>query len=156
MLLGGLWHGASWTFVVWGALHGLYLVAERILRHAFRKKAIFHRPEIRFFLGIITFLLVCIAWVFFRAIDFEQAFLFLRSMFFMAPSMESILPPYYVSIVLVVLSVLLLLQLCFRHRRLEEVAGWLPSWLRSLVVAFFFLAVLLAPGSHRAFIYFQF
>src|SRR5262249_5165170 len=61
MLLGGLWHGASWTFVAWGGLHGAYLVAERWLR--------VHVPPWRstggrFVLAVVTFVLVCFAWVF--------------------------------------------------------------------------------------------
>jgi alginate O-acetyltransferase complex protein AlgI len=66
MLLGGLWHGASWNFVIWGGLHGVYLGAERLpkpLRTAF------------------TFVLVLIAWVFFRAESLPTALQYLRSMF---------------------------------------------------------------------------
>ncbi len=60
MLLGGLWHGAAWTFVIWGGLHGLYL----LIAHAWRA----HMPPIGLWPGrILTFVVVCIAWVFFRA-----------------------------------------------------------------------------------------
>jgi alginate O-acetyltransferase complex protein AlgI len=67
MLLGGLWHGASWNFVVWGGLHGLYLALERLLGKwfTFRLPAVFH--------WLITFQLVCFAWIFFRADDFETS-----------------------------------------------------------------------------------
>ena len=70
MLLGGLWHGAAWTFVVWGGLHGLYLAAERAVRP--RDWA----PRGRLAHGLwtlATFHLVCLAWVFFRADTFGQA-----------------------------------------------------------------------------------
>jgi len=74
MLLGGLWHGASWTFVVWGAYHGLLLSLYRAfsatwdsLSAAFRRAA--------------TFVLVVIGWVFFRATDFSMALSLLRKMF---------------------------------------------------------------------------
>lgn len=60
MLLGGLWHGANWTFVVWGALHGIYL----LIAHAWRA----HLPPVGAWTGrFATFAAVCIAWVFFRA-----------------------------------------------------------------------------------------
>lgn len=68
MLLGGLWHGAAWTFVLWGGLHGLYLAVERMLR--WREPAAW--PRWRQALGLaLTFHLVCLAWVPFRAPGFE-------------------------------------------------------------------------------------
>ncbi len=73
MLLGGLWHGAAWTFVIWGALHGLYLAGERFLGidQLERTKMSLSEKWIR---GIVTFHLVCLTWVFFRARGAEQAF----------------------------------------------------------------------------------
>jgi alginate O-acetyltransferase complex protein AlgI len=64
MLLGGLWHGAAWTFVVWGAIHGGFLVAERRLR--------LRPPEAmtgvnRALARVLVFHVVCLAWIFFRA-----------------------------------------------------------------------------------------
>jgi len=71
MLLGGLWHGAGWTFVIWGGLHGLYLC----VNHGFRSMAI----KINRLIGrIITFTAVVVAWVFFRAKDLESAFTVLK------------------------------------------------------------------------------
>ena len=66
MLLGGLWHGASWTFVVWGGLHGFYL----IINHAWQKTNI-RMP--RFLAQAITLLAIIVAWVFFRAESFDTA-----------------------------------------------------------------------------------
>lgn len=60
MLLGGLWHGAGWTFVVWGGLHGVYLS----INHGWRKLNI---PLPKFFAGTITFIAVVLAWVLFRS-----------------------------------------------------------------------------------------
>ncbi|CAM2066007.1 MBOAT family protein [Sulfidibacter corallicola] len=66
MLLGGLWHGAGWTFVIWGGLHGLYL----ILNHGVRATKI----QVHWMIGrLATFLAVLLSWVFFRATDFEAA-----------------------------------------------------------------------------------
>ena len=76
MLLGGLWHGAGWTFVIWGGLHGLYLV----IHHAWRalRRWLGHDLQRSTFAGrvaarTLTFLVVVIAWVFFRAESFEAA-----------------------------------------------------------------------------------
>lgn len=76
MLLGGIWHGAGWTFVVWGALHGAYLIINHGWRE-FRRRLGF-TAEATSFAGrklaqLITFGAVVIAWVFFRAEDIETA-----------------------------------------------------------------------------------
>ncbi len=72
MLLGGLWHGAAWTFVMWGALHGSYLVAERAIKARWEPRG--HPAElVRVGQWLLTFHLVCFAWIFFRAETFTQA-----------------------------------------------------------------------------------
>jgi alginate O-acetyltransferase complex protein AlgI len=79
MLLGGLWHGASWTFVIWGGLHGLYLVINHAWR-AFAPRT--ERSAWSVCLSVLlTFLSVQVAWVFFRATSFEAAVAFVKSMF---------------------------------------------------------------------------
>jgi alginate O-acetyltransferase complex protein AlgI len=76
MLLGGLWHGAGWTFVVWGGLHGTFIIVNHLwhgLRHIVGLPA--GRPTVwgRVAGTLITFLAVVIAWVFFRAKSFAAA-----------------------------------------------------------------------------------
>ncbi|MDH5409219.1 MAG: MBOAT family protein [Gammaproteobacteria bacterium] len=82
MLLGGLWHGANWTFVCWGGLHGLYLVvnhAWRYIKSFIGLKNNDHKTTIT---GIcITFIAVTISWVFFRSDSIASAIELLRSMF---------------------------------------------------------------------------
>ena len=74
MLLGGLWHGAGWTFVVWGGLHGLYLC----INHGWRKLKLISLPK---FLGwAITFVAVIVGWVLFRAENFSDATAMLKTM----------------------------------------------------------------------------
>ncbi len=72
MLLGGLWHGAAWTFIVWGALHGTYLVAERIVRQGWQSRG-FPPAVVAAGKWLLTFHLVCFAWIFFRAETFSLA-----------------------------------------------------------------------------------
>jgi alginate O-acetyltransferase complex protein AlgI len=74
-LISGLWHGAAWNFVIWGAFHGLFLVADRIFLLKFYKK-IGKVPSI-----IITYFIVVVSWVFFRAETLPEAMEYLRSMF---------------------------------------------------------------------------
>ncbi len=72
MLLGGLWHGAAWTFVVWGALHGGYLVVERVVKANWEPRG-FPAPLVAAAQWFLTFHLVCLAWIFFRAETFGGA-----------------------------------------------------------------------------------
>jgi hypothetical protein len=67
MLLGGLWHGAGWTFVIWGGLHGLYLVLQQAWQRAFGA------VRARWWPGVLTFFAVMLAWIFFRAPDVATA-----------------------------------------------------------------------------------
>ncbi len=74
MLLGGLWHGASWNFVVWGGLHGLYLAIERL----WLSKTVWwqsKRPLPVTLRALVVFHFVCFAWIFFRAADFQTSWL---------------------------------------------------------------------------------
>lgn len=87
MVLGGLWHGAGWTFVVWGTLHGVYLCINHGFQ-AIRKKLgwqVEHDgPVMHLFSRGLTFLVVIIGWVFFRATSFDAAGSMLQSMFGMS------------------------------------------------------------------------
>ena len=71
MLLGGLWHGAAWNFVIWGGLHGTYLIIER--RLGFPKLIETKSRIIQIISGVFTFHLVCLSWVFFRCETFDKA-----------------------------------------------------------------------------------
>ena len=86
MLLGGLWHGAAWPFVIWGALHGLYLAAHKAIggpRAGQMQTPVIRTPRqlAGFILRVaVTFHLVCLAWLFFRAGSIEQAWLYLAGL----------------------------------------------------------------------------
>jgi alginate O-acetyltransferase complex protein AlgI len=76
MLLGGLWHGANWTFVFWGALHGFYLVAQRLLEPGYKQSLrTLKIPRVvsGAFSMLLVFSLTCLAWIFFRSQTFGQA-----------------------------------------------------------------------------------
>lgn len=92
MFLGGLWHGAGWTFVVWGGLHGLYLV----INHAWQAARTKLLPERalpgalgRRLAQILTFLAVVVGWVFFRSADLSTAATLLRAMIGLNGSLRS-------------------------------------------------------------------
>ncbi len=71
--ISGLWHGASWTFVVWGLLHGAFYLFERLFNYLFKVKIKEGFSVLNLFLGIKTFVLVSFIWIFFRAESFEKA-----------------------------------------------------------------------------------
>lgn len=81
-IVSGLWHGASWTFVIWGALNGLYMVGERLLRQASKGNGFLKGVKLPGFVGgIITFILISFAWIFFRANSTQDAFLIVKKIF---------------------------------------------------------------------------
>ena len=100
MLLGGLWHGASWNFVIWGALHGSVLAIERLWRE-FRPKDWQPLPP---WLGIIiTFHIVLLGWIFFRATSFDDALAFLAGIF-TAGGAATLLTPMLLALILLGMS----------------------------------------------------
>ena len=84
MLLGGLWHGANWTFVIWGGLHGLYLVVNHVWRSLVAGRVPTQGIPARAYslaATLLTFLCVVVAWIFFRAESFSSAILVLKGCF---------------------------------------------------------------------------
>jgi len=78
MLLGGIWHGAGWKFVAWGAMHGGGLAIERMLEPLIGRRA--RSPAAKLIATLVVFHFVCLAWIFFRAEDFEVARLFIAGL----------------------------------------------------------------------------
>ena len=83
MVLGGLWHGAGWTFVLWGTLHGIYLTINHLWRDLIADKYLKRVP--RWFSmplgGMLTFIAIVTSWVLFRATDLAQAVTMLKAMY---------------------------------------------------------------------------
>jgi alginate O-acetyltransferase complex protein AlgI len=151
MLLGGLWHGASWTFVAWGGLHGLYLAGERWWRERRGGARIPAAPAI-----VGTFLLVSVAWVFFRAKTFGGAATMLAAMAGAHPDAAALLPTARVVETLVVVVAIVAAHARLRDRTIEEVAGAARWWVAGLAGAAMVFAVIVTQGTGDGFIYFQF
>jgi alginate O-acetyltransferase complex protein AlgI len=154
MLLGGLWHGASWAFVVWGGLHGLYLSVERMLRSRFAG----HRPGPLLLVGIglLTYALVNITWVFFRAHSFDKAWSVLGGMFGMHADAKPILPTVDLVMVSLIVGGIVGAHWWMRNRTLESAVARVPATLLSGTWAAMLFAIVIAQGAGNAFIYFQF
>ena len=125
MLLGGLWHGANWTFVAWGGLHGLYLGVERALRARFAG----YRPGPVVFvaLGLLTYTLVNVTWVFFRAKTFGKAWLVLRGMAGQNGTVKPMLDSFSLIAVLAIVGGMVLTHWLMRARTLESVIARAPA-----------------------------
>lgn len=153
MLLGGLWHGAAWTFVVWGGLHGTYLILERLQRQYLPFKITAWNG---IFLAFITFTCVNFTWVFFRAREFSTAKNMLSSMLFMNPDGEKILQYFDIIKVFTLISLMFLSHWFMRNTSLKEVSLKTSPWILGIVWAIMFLLIAIAQGSGEQFIYFQF
>lgn len=161
-LLSGLWHGAAWTFVAWGALHGLYVIVQRLAGRALDKQAWWirwtaSRPG-RIAAVVVTFLLVDFAWIFFRSPDLRIAFHACAA--YLAPgswaSLGEALRDADLRLALVLVAILETLQ--FAHRR--GATAWLsgkPFWLRWIAIWILLLSIVaLGKFGHEQFLYFQF
>jgi alginate O-acetyltransferase complex protein AlgI len=156
MLLGGLWHGAAWNFVIWGALHGLFLWAERglklLLARAPQSLLTLARP-----LGVAcTFVCVSVAWVFFRARTFHEAISVARGMLGFARGGAALLHPLQVATSFVCVGIMLLLHNHYRDKSLREALGNKPAWVLAFAIAGVVFITVTTAGEDRAFIYFQF
>jgi alginate O-acetyltransferase complex protein AlgI len=155
MLLGGLWHGAAWTFVIWGALHGLYLIAHRLW------SKIPWQPVLRlrqttawlWISHLLLFHAICFGWIFFRSPTFGIAWTVIRRLHVHGPLTLATTP------VVLMLMVGLLSQ--FRPQRwltaLEAELGRWPAVVRGAALAAAIFAIeVLGPTGVAPFIYFQF
>ncbi len=157
MLLGGLWHGASWQFVIWGALHGCYLVIERLLGFIYSNKT----PSgdlYQLTVAVLIFVLVSITWIFFRAEDMTAVSAIFQALFHYQGNSIII---YDVSSK--VLQIFILISLLFsfhwysRNTSFLQIVESFPGWLKAVCLIFMMLGItLISSGDERAFIYFQF
>lgn len=160
MLLGGLWHGASWNFVIWGGLQGLFLIASHLtIDTRDRISAAIGIPVWLRDLGrmIITFHLVCLSWVFFRANTLGDAVEILGQMArvdFSKPFMQPTVFVYGGLGVLILLLVELLQTMRGSGREVLARSNWSVRW--ACWYAMLFLITLMGVQGDAQFIYFQF
>ena len=159
MLLGGLWHGANWTFVVWGAIHGAGLSVERAYRRLLRPddeiEVAGSLVSVRAWVSrIVVFHLACAAWIFFRAASLRESVVFLRGL-----TSWTWAPEYGIALRFLALfaAPLFVIDLLNESRGEEYLGESLPEMRRVAVgVAMMCLVTLLAANQLNAFIYFRF
>ena len=152
MLLGGLWHGTAWTFVIWGALHGVYLVIERGVRSLLSFET---RQSFRWVGWALTLYGVLVAWVFFRANSMSDAFHILSAMHGDS-SAPSLLTPLNITKTFVMTAFVVGVHLYMRQRELREFVQGLSRPILIVSLVSMWASIVGFGGADRAFIYFQF
>ncbi len=158
MTLGGLWHGASWTFVVWGILHGFLLIVHRYWQ-AFsaarpRLDAVFRSVPGTALRMLSTFLCVALAWVFFRAPTFSLAGEMFRRLFIPHAGLTS---PLHNRSLWATVLLMAICHLLAQSGAWKRMAIHLPAPIMGFGYAVAMtMALVLAPDAGKAFIYFQF
>jgi len=161
MVLGGLWHGASWTFVVWGAIHGGFLGAERFVKQWWAVRAAPLGLPVRLVQVLqwtLTFSVVCVAWIFFRATSMADAFDLLGRLV-LGGSAPVGAPSLVTGLVLLVIVLAVLSQFVPPQipTRLAVTFGTFAPALQIVVFAVAIVVIdALGPEGIAPFIYFQF
>lgn len=167
--LSGLWHGAEWTFILWGCIHGFYQVMENFLTGKARG---YFNPEnkpVKLFKWFLTFSLVCFAWIFFRADSLSDAFYVITNMFagitdpvqYIKAAYEAPRAVSKLGMLILCLEMLLLFKMDWVQYKSGNVVNFLNTKNRYLkwVYCIIFVIVLLLCSVKNAggeFIYFQF
>ncbi|MFK7696911.1 MBOAT family O-acyltransferase [Paenibacillus sp. HJGM_3] len=153
MLLGGLWHGASWNFVIWGGLHGIALVAHKLyLEYILRGKEI-HTIVYKTWSWLVTVTFVCLTWVFFRSPNIDTAMYIIKKLLFFTPDKGILWIPTSF------LLILPLIVVCHIFGKRKKGYAVLKLTTFSGLFVFFFVLLgllFLMPVSFSPFIYFQF
>jgi alginate O-acetyltransferase complex protein AlgI len=157
-LLSGLWHGASWTFIFWGAFHGTFLVLERIGYGNFLKK-IGLIPSV-----LITFLTVNIGWIFFREENLSQSFLFIKALMGLNPLTEPIefynKELYFMLLIALFFSFFIMIKPFEKlHHKIffEELSlKWNVVATFAAILVFYVCVSLITASNFNPFIYFRF
>ena len=167
-LVSGLWHGASWTFVIWGALHGIYRVVGALTsskRDALISKLGLSTDSrlVRTLRRVTTFILVCFAWVFFRANTIADAFTLVGALFTRHASLQSSLSLMQldtVSILLVIFAIATMIvidrALSYDEDDCSDILVKDGSFIYYVFAIMLVWLLLLSRGQSSTFIYFQF
>jgi alginate O-acetyltransferase complex protein AlgI len=154
MVLGGLWHGANWTFLTWGALHGAALILDNIWRATATYARIGERPLVRALYWFITFHFVCLTWILFRAPSFDAV-----SAYFGGLVTDNGAPSILTRAVPVLIALGALTQIVPANLR-ATIGARLdhrgPALQAAFGFALFYVIIVMAPSASAPFIYFQF
>jgi D-alanyl-lipoteichoic acid acyltransferase DltB (MBOAT superfamily) len=158
MFLGGLWHGASWNFVLWGVLHGLALAVHKI----WLELLVVSRLSIKIpnFVGaFFTFHFVCFCWIFFRNTSFENSLNMIRQIFvnFHVDVLPQMIIGYWPVFVLMMIGFLLHFAPDNWEKACCSFITRIPLWAKALIIILVvFVIIQVKSADIQPFIYFQF
>lgn len=163
-ILSGLWHGANWTFIVWGTLNAIYflplLLTGHNKDHTDTVAEYSSLPTLKEFMGMaLTFGLTVIAWIFFRAEDLTHAWHYLSKVFSSSLLSKPVLPQPVTALITVLLIVVFILIEWRGRRQQYAIADIGLKWKRPLRWSLYYVIVMvifLFAGKQQQFIYFQF
>lgn len=154
MFLGGLWHGASWNFAIWGVLHGLFLAIERLFSRLKFKPLASNMVYIRILKWTLIFNLVCFSWIFFRAPDLNISLEMLTNILSMKGGLtinnSNILP------IIIVLSLPLFHYISSKIDIFEKSESLTNTKYIVIQTMLFFTLIFFSNQQSSSFIYFQF
>lgn len=144
-LLSGLWHGANYTFILWGALHGVYYLIQRFSPISISNKLL---------AGITTFVFVCIAWIFFRAVDMTQAGEVIKGMCGLLDGRRQLDTQPFIFLLLIIFCVLEVVRGDLRFDAYCTRFNGIQRW---VLYCFLLFCILVMCGTrYQPFIYFRF
>jgi D-alanyl-lipoteichoic acid acyltransferase DltB (MBOAT superfamily) len=156
-MLSGLWHGANWTFIVWGAFHGFTIILERFLKI---DTLMIHNNFVNLLRVILVFTLVSLAWVFFRADNFNDVSQLISSAFLIDKTQVGwyTFGDYKYELILSLISILFLIGVELKYDYLTNFLSSCNFAFRSVIYLFLILMLLSFGAFHSSgeFIYFQF
>jgi D-alanyl-lipoteichoic acid acyltransferase DltB (MBOAT superfamily) len=157
MILGGFWHGASWNFIIWGAINGLYLSFEKLTGLPEWKPRNILARLLRI---TYVFALICVTWIFFRAVTFDQATGIISKIFtdFQAGSFQFLDVNVFSSIILGITILLGFEFAVFRNLSFDQIYDKKHGsvCLSAMTLFFLFIIILFGNSTGNQFIYFQF
>ena len=155
MVLGGLWHGAAWNFVLWGTFHGIILIVFRLLsKDSVPMKASYYTWQ-RWIKAVLFFQLTCMAWVFFRAESLTQIYEMLSSLC-RFESITQVEINYLKQIVFYTFLPIIILYFQFKHGTENQITKFHPIARAILYVVMFYAIFSFGEFGAKEFIYFQF
>jgi alginate O-acetyltransferase complex protein AlgI len=149
MLLGGLWHGSSWNFVFWGLIHGLGLVIHKTYKQIFISR---NTKLYNLFSWLITYISVCLGWVFFRSQDFNESMIILKKMFIYENGIR-----WFYSPILFIIPIIILSHAIGIYLKEEYVIFDLKTFQGAFILLFTLMCLFFFSSTNQnPFIYFQF
>jgi len=154
MLLGGMWHGASWNFIIWGGLHGMYLVIQNLFTSNYELKP---KKLVKLVKVLFIYSVVSLTWVFFRSNDLDDSIYIIQNIFNLdGYSFSAVSEKFYVVKGAFLICILVILEAASFRVNALEYAKRSPLFLVLSMASLLVFISLFGTFESNSFIYFQF